>query len=201
MKIPRFALLAVTCIFMASVAPTEVIAADADQAAAITEAETAGAKFDWDKQNKRLGLLSQLRGLATVILLVSLIGSAMYVGITGKSGPALFTAVGAVVLYGGFWVVLLVFQAFGAQPTGTPTTFVNPAATSLVVAPIIKDFTDYLIGMLTTAIMPFILIYGFWMALGVASGETQNAGVQIKNYVLGGTVAIGASLLVQIFTI
>lgn len=199
MKLARLVLLPALCLTMASVLPTEAMAQDGDQQV-MQEAQTGGAKFDWDKGNKRATLLTQMRGLATVALFIALVVSAVYVGVTGKSGPALFAAVGAIVLYGGFWIVLLIVQAFGAQPTGDPTVFKNPAATKFVVAPIINDFTSYGINMLTTAVMPFAIIYGFWMSLGIASGETQNSGVQIKNYIVGGTVAIGASIIVQVFT-
>lgn len=199
MKLARLVLLPALLLALTSVLPTEVLAQDGDQQV-MQGAQTGGAKFDWDKGNKRSTLLTQMRGLATVALFIALVVAAVYVGVTGKSGAALFAAVGAIVLYGGFWIVLLVVQAFGAQPTGNPTVFQNPAGTQYVVAPIINDFTSYAINMLTTAVMPFAIIYGFWMSLGIASGETQNSAVQIKNYIVGGTVAIGASIIVQVFT-
>ena len=165
------------------------------------EASKGGANFTWDANNKRVQLLSQMRGLATVLLLIALVGSAVYVGVTGKSGSAIFVAVGAVVLYGGFWITLLIVEGFGAGPTVSQIIATNPGNPRLVIAPLIKDFTDYAIAMLTTVTMPFAIIYGFWMALGIASGETQNSGVQIKNYVVGGVVAIGASIIVQVFNL
>lgn len=200
MKFARLAILPVFALVLCAGIPQRTFAQADGDTQVMSQAQSGGAAFDWDKSNKRQTLLTQMRGLATVVLLIALVVTAVYVGVTGKSGPALFIAVGAIVLYGGFWIVLLVVQAFGSQPTGAPTVYQNPAQTSLVVAPIIKDFTDYGISMLTTAVMPFALIYGFWMSLGVAAGETQNSGVQVKNYILGGTVAIGASILVQIFT-
>lgn len=200
MKLARLVLFASVYLAFTTVPGTTVLAQNTGQEV-LQEAASAGAKFDWDKADKRSTLLTQMRGLATVSLFIALVVAAVYVGVTGKSGPALFVAVGAVVLYGGFWIVLLVVQAFGAQPTGSPTVFANPAQVRLVIAPIINDFTGYGINILTTAVMPFAIIYGFWMALGIASGESQNSGVQIKNYILGGTVAIGASIIVQVFTL
>lgn len=200
MKLARMALLLVLFPVMVVVLPTEASAQEGGGAEVLSEAASGGAKFDWDKGNKRTVLLTQMRGLATVGLFIALVVAAVYVGVTGKSGPALFVSAGAIVLYGGFWIVLLIFQAFGAQPTGEPIVFKNPASNTYVVAPIIKDFTGYAINMLTTAVMPFALIYGFWMSIGIAGGETQNSGTQIKNYILGGTVAIGASIIVQVFT-
>jgi hypothetical protein len=199
MRLARLALLPALCLAMVAFPPDEAKGQDGDQQV-MQQAQSGGAGFDWDKAGKRGTLLTQMRGLATVALFIALVVAAVYVGVTGKSGPALFAAVGAIVLYGGFWIVLLIVQAFGAQPTGNPTVFTNPAGSRLVIAPIIRDFTTYGINMLTTAVMPFAIIYGFWMALGIASGETQNSGVQIKNYILGGTVAIGASIIVQVFT-
>jgi len=181
--------------------PAGALAQNNPTADVLNAAQTGGAAFDWDANNKRTGLLNQMRGLATVLLLISVVVSAVYVGVTGRSGIAIFAVVGAIVLYGGFWIVLLIVEGFGAGPTISDIVATNPNAGNLVVAPIIKDFTDYGIAMLTTVVMPFTLIYGFWMALGVASGETQNSGIQIKNYVVGGTVAIGASIIVQVFNL
>lgn len=186
--------------FIAPAAPAAVAQNDIEQVAnGATDA--AGLDNSWDQQRATLGLVDSLRGLATVILLIALVVSAMSAGITGKTTMAIFVAVGAVVLYGGFWVALLIVENLGGPvPASNEVTFDGPAAYDSVIAKVIKDFIGYGINMLTTATMPFLMIYGFWLSLGVASGESgSGSGAQIKNYTIGAIVAIGASIFTQIF--
>lgn len=163
---------------------------------------TVGVDTSWDERSSSLKLVESLRGLATIILLIALVVSAMSAGITGKTTMAIFVAAGAIVLYGGFWIVLLIVENVGGRvPPSAEVTIEGPDTNyTSVISPIIKDFIGYAINMLTTATMPFLMIYGFWLSLGVASGESGGGpGSQIKNYTLGAIVAIGASIFTQIF--
>lgn len=163
---------------------------------------TVGVDTSWDDRNASLKLVENLRGLATIILLIALVIAAMSAGITGKTTMAIFVAVGAIVLFGGFWIVLLIVEGVGGRvPPSAEVTIEGPDTNyTSVISPIIKDFIGSAINMLTTATMPFLMIYGFWLSLGVASGESGGGpGAQVKNYVLGAIVAIGASIFTQIF--
>lgn len=173
-----------------------------DAQSVLQNAQQAGAKMEWDSSSRMRGLVDQLRGLATVALLIAIVTASLMAGITGKSTNAIYVAGGAIVLYGGFWILLLIIQAFNAAPQNLPTgdkEITSPINVGEAVAPVIRDFVGYGINMLTTVTLPFLIIYGFWMALGVASGESQGAGPQIKNYVIGAVVALGASIIIQVF--
>lgn len=162
---------------------------------------TAGVDTSWDEGRTTLKLVESLRGLATIILLIALVVSAMSAGMTGKTTMAIFVAVGAIILYGGFWVALLIVENLGGTvPAASEVSFEGPSNYTSVIAVVLKDFIGYAINMLTTATMPFLMIYGFWLSLGVASGESGGGpGAQIKNYTIGAIVAIGASIFTQIF--
>jgi len=163
---------------------------------------TTDADDSWTRSSSTLKLVENMRGLATIILLIALVVSAMSAGITGKTTMAIFVAAGAVVLYGGFWILLLIIENLGGTvPPSNEVEFDGPStAYTSVISVVIKDFVGYAINMLTTATMPFLMIYGFWLSLGVASGESGGgAGAQVKNYTIGAIVAIGASIFTQIF--
>jgi hypothetical protein len=182
--------------------PSHAATVPSDVREAAMEADSiAGVDSSWDKKRTTIKLVENLRSIATVILLIALVVSAMSAGITGKTTMAIFVAAGAVVLYGGFWILLLIIENLGGTtPSSAEVTYEGPSSYKSPVSTIVKEFIGYAINMLTTATMPFLMIYGFWLSLGVASGESGGGpGPQIKNYVLGAIVAIGASIFTQIF--
>lgn len=200
LKIATLALLA-TCVspvhIQAAVAP-----ADQDVLSVNSQAQSSGMDSGWDTGGTSLNLVEKLRGFATVLLLIALVVAALVAGITGRTTMSIFVAVGAIVLYGGFWIVLLIIENLGngANVTTNSVEVTTPVDKTTPIATIVKDFVGYGINMLTTATMPFAIIYGFWMSLGVATGESSSAtGSLIRNYVVGAIVAIGASIFTQVF--
>jgi hypothetical protein len=193
------------CALFAPLAPQAWAGPPADRAdidAAVTAADSnSDSDLTWDTGGGTVNFVDKLRGLATVLLMIALVVAALVAGMTGRTTMSIFVAVGGVVLFGGFWLVLLVVENLSA-PIGSSENVVYD--TSMInypspISQIVKDFIGYGINMLTTATMPFLMIYGFWLSLGVASGTGGDTAGQIKNYVLGGTVAIGAAIFTQIF--
>jgi hypothetical protein len=173
---------------------------DLDAAVAAADKNSA-ANLTWDTGGATVNLIDKLRGLATVLLMIALVVAALVAGMTGRTTMSIFVAVGGVVLYGGFWLVLLVIENLSSPIPSSNDVVYDTSKINYPspVSQIVKDFITYGINMLTTATMPFLMIYGFWLSLGIASGAGGDTGGQIKNYVIGGTVAIGAAIFTQIF--
>ena len=169
---------------------------DIESALGATSADTT-----WDDGSATVNLVDKLRGLAGILLVIALVVAALYAGITGKTTMAIFVAAGGVVLYGGFWIVLLVIENLGGTvPASNNVDYDMPIADfESPLSKIIKSFIGYGINILTTATMPFLMIYGFWLSLGIASGTGGDNAGPIKNYVTGAVVALGAAIFTQIF--
>jgi len=163
----------------------------------------AAAQTEGDTANQFLPLLNMLRGLAVVILLICIVGAAM-MATWGNSKLALLVGGGAVFLFGAFWVITLVAEAV-QKPDSIPelTAIEEPTNTREVKtygagAPVKRALNEGL-NILTSVTLPFILIYGLWLSLAVAAGESD--GAVMRGYVIGAVVALAASILAQAFKI
>ena len=149
------------------------------------------------------GLVTTLRGLAVVTLLMLLVGAGM-TATWGNTKLAVTVAVGGMFLFGAFWVVTLVAESMGKPDSipplsnATVPTDTNSTTNDLVGKPIKKALNEGL-NILTSVTLPFILIYGLWLSLAVAAGESDAP--VMRGYVIGAVVALSASILGQVFKI
>ena len=152
-----------------------------------------------------IALVNTLRGMAVVLLLIVLVGSGMAAA-WGNTKVAVLVAGGALVLFGGFWVIALVAEGLGAPPTlpklqEFSQADLGSAGSSSADGPAgpVKAALNTGLTILTSITLPFIMIYGLWLSLAVAAGESDAA--SIRSYVIGASVALAASILVQVFKI
>lgn len=177
-------------------------ASSEDVSAAISAVETGGTAGD--VPNQFSGLINTLRGIAVVILLMLLIGAGM-TATWGNTKLAVTVGVGGIFLFGAFWVVALVAESMGKPdtiPTLNTTTLTDDASADASYEAIgtpVKNALNEGLNILTSVTLPFILIYGLWLSLAVAAGESDAP--VMRGYVIGAVVALAASILGQVFKI
>lgn len=163
-----------------------------------------------DDAQKLVPVIQKLRGFAVVILLIVLAVSAIAAAM-GRTGMAISVAIGAIVLFGGFWVFSLIRSPLdGTDPQltvnyqdtnagrgtiDTTTAGENAPKPSVVLSGVMSAG----LGLLATAVSPFIVIYGFWLAISFAVGSGDPSAV--VNYLLGAIIAFAASLIGQIYNV
>lgn len=151
-----------------------------------------------------LTLINTLRGLAVILLLIILVGAGMAAA-WGNTKLASIVALCAVVLFGGFWVVALIAESFQEPPTiPTLAEFTEVPDSSGTEAPNgpagpVKTALNAGLTILTSITLPFIMIYGLWLSIAVAAGESDAA--VMRGYIIGACVALAASVLAQIFKV
>ena len=163
---------------------------DADiTAAAGTAAAAAG---------KLLTLVKFLRGFGIVLLLIALTIAAI-AATMGKTEMAIGVAVGGILLFGGFWIFALIRDPLDSTNTVALTNLTPVNNYPQHVAPILQTAMYGGLTILTSAIAPFVIIYGMFLALGFATGKSDAS--SISSYTLGAIIAFSASLIAQFYSV
>jgi len=152
--------------------------------------------------SKFMTLIGNMRGFAVVLILIALCVAAISAAM-GKQGMAISVAIGAVALFGGFWIIAMINGSFaGTDPgitltyTATPTSGSSSSGSTLV-APVITVAMTSGLTLLASAVAPFVVIFGFWLALQYAMGQGDPEAV--SRYGIGAIIAFSASLIGQLY--
>jgi len=188
------------------------ITAAEDGGGTVSSSNNYTAVLDWF--NPRI---SALRNFAVVLLLI-LLAVAAIMAAQQKTSLALSVAIGAIVLFGGFWMFAMVSGSLGENEANLSSVNYSSAADSSasgqdyalttsggtstkgkrIAAPVYRAVVAGL-DILSSAIIPFIVIYGFLLAVTFATqGADPSAG---SAFIIGACIVIGAATIAQIFNV
>lgn len=152
-------------------------------------------------------LITKLRTFAVIILLIALVISAIMAAY-GKSGLALSVAIAAIILFGGFFIFTMISKSFENPPDLTKDSIVNNINNTITsdskqpvgqTALTIRAALHAGIDLFTAALIPFIIVYGFLLAIAFAIQGAD--GTALVAYIIGSIVALSANIIAQVFKI
>ena len=158
-------------------------------------------------------LVYKLRVLAIILLLIVLVFAAI-MSARGSHGVAMGVAIGGLILFGGFWLITPLSSSFDSSsaPTinnpdyttavgsGTGSNLPNfNSSYQAVIPPVVKTIATGGMGLLSAAIIPFLIIYGFLLAITFATQGSDPAAA--SSYIIGASIILGATMIADIFSI
>jgi len=148
-----------------------------------------------------LPLVSRLRFFALILLGIALTISSILAA-TGRTSPALGTGMGALILFGGIWILSLFWQTFG-NPTeriegrsgeyAELQTEEGLSGTDRFLCKLGREC----VSILSKTMTPFILIEGIWLAIALPSGGWKDP--ICTHFLIGSLIAFSAVVVGRLF--
>ena len=148
---------------------------------------------------KALTFVEMLRGFATIVLLIGVVAAAILYAYQQK-GYAAWVFVGAVVLFGGFWVAAMVEQPFGGDAQPAQLSEIQaiahlPHQASAALA--IQECLMRGLNLLLNVLFAIFVVLGYILALGAAVvGEFAES---IRQWFFGLIFSFGCNLFAPFF--